>query len=203
MDSINFKEDLVIKFDGVLSSKQCDEFIARYNDALGDVSFDLTINDILKDCADLVFTNDIDAVLSEHFQHRYQQLWPSFDVIDSSTQYFFSDKWHLDGGMPDTLKLFVYLSPVEMHGGNTLIIDRQRTEKLRKAGKLPVEGERRYDDLTLVLTEMGLRPDCIGFNLKAGDVLLFNPCQLAHRCLPPRVGQKRHTMCFHVTPPIG
>jgi len=198
-----FKDHLAIKMNGLLSSQQCHELIARYEKSLGNDQSDAIVGEIFKECADLVFVNDVDALLRDYFQSEYQWEWPRFDVVDSSASiYHYSDRWHLDNGMPKMLKLFVYLNPVAEHGGNTLIIDRSRTEKLRKAGKLPKEGEEREEDLIPVLKQMGLDSSSLAYDLKAGDAILFSPLLLAHRCLPPRTGKKRYTICFHVIPPI-
>lgn len=198
-----FKSHLEIKIDEVFSSKKCREIISKYENALHDGVVDESVNEILEESTSLVLVDDVNGILTEYFQSEYQLRWPRFDVVDSSaSQYYYSDRWHLDGGMPKMLKLFIYLNSVEEHGGNTLIIDQDRTDHLRKAGGLLVEGKERKEDLAPALREMGLSTRYLAYDLKAGDALLFSPLMLAHRCLPPRSGEKRYTICFHVTPPI-
>jgi len=202
LDIKYFKENLAIKMNGLLSPLLCSELIARYEKSSGNDQSDAIVDEIFKECAGLVFVNDVDALLTDYFQSEYQWQWPSFDVVDSSASiYLYSDRWHLDGGMPKMLKLFVYLNPVAEHGGNTLTIDQNRTEKLKMAGELSRAPEERKEDLAPVLKQMGLDSSYLAYDLEAGDALIFSPIMLAHRCLPPRVGKKRYTICFHVTPP--
>ncbi|MDX8399211.1 MAG: hypothetical protein R8K20_03065 [Gallionellaceae bacterium] len=202
-DIKHFNDTLAIKIDGLLSPQHCSELIIRYENSLGNDQSDAIVSEIIKECADVVFVNDVDAFLTEHFQSKYQWQWPTFDVVDSSaSRYKYSERWHLDGGIPKMLKLFVYLNPVAEHGGNTLIIDRNRTEKLKMAGELWHAPEERKEDLTPVLKQMGLDSSYLAYDFEAGDAVLFSPLLLVHRCLPPRIGKKRYTICFHVIPPI-
>jgi len=202
-DFTYFNDNLAIQIHGLLPPQQCKELMSRYENSLDKDLSDETLDGIFKECRDLVFIDDVDALLTNYFQSEYQPHWPRYDVVDSSASiYNGSCLWHLDHGMPNMLKLFVYLNPVTQHGGNTLFFDRNRTVKLRNAGELPIENNQRKEDLTQALEEMGLDSCYLAFDLKAGDALLFSPLLLAHRCLAPRAGKKRHTICFTITPPI-
>ncbi len=196
-----FEDNLAILINGLLSPQICKELIGRYEKFSIKDQVNTISERIIKECAGLVFVNDLDALLANYFQVEYRPVWSTFDVIDSfASTYYYSTRWHLDGGIAKTLKLFVYLNPVSEHGGNTLIIDQNRTEKLRKAGELPLELEERKEDLTQVLEQMGLDSSYLAYDLKAGDALLFDPLILAHRCLPPREGKERYTISFTLAP---
>jgi len=110
----------------------------------------------------------------------------------------YSTLWHLDYGIAKTLKLFIYLNPVSIHDGNTLIIDKNRTQKLRDIDELPIEYEKRKEDLTPVLKELGLDTSYLAYDYEAGDALLFSPLLLAHRRLPPKENQKRYTIILQL-----
>lgn len=199
----NFKETLATRIEGVLAPGVCAEMVARYEHSLDGGDLDATIEGIVEECRDRVFSEEVDGLLRDYYQSEYQALWPRLDVVDSSAiKHYVSALWHLDHGVPKSLKLFVYLNAVAEHGGNTLIIDAKRSEALKRAGELPVGAEGRKEDLTAVLEGLGLDPGYQAFDLKAGDVLLFSPIVLAHRCLPPRAGQKRYTVCFTIAPPF-
>ncbi|MGR9013069.1 MAG: hypothetical protein ACU83U_05435 [Gammaproteobacteria bacterium] len=200
-DSKRFNDNLSIQINGLLSPQICKELIDRYEKIPGNEEIKTFSNTIIKECSGLILRDDIEVILRNYFQSAYRPIWTSFDVIDSSAStYNNSTTWHLDGGITKTLKLFVYLNSVTEHGGNTLIIDQHRTEKLRKAGELPLEEEKRKEDFTQVLEQMGLNSSYLAYDLKAGDALLFSPLILAHRCLPPKAEKKRYTICFTLAP---
>ncbi|ADZ92388.1 hypothetical protein GV054_15975 [Marinomonas mediterranea] len=158
--------------------------------------------EIIKQCEKNVFTDELCALLDAYFEQQgYQVMWPRVDVVgDDALTSYASTTWHLDHGLKGSLKLFVYLDSVADHGCNTLMFDRGRTEHLRQAGAFPLSLEERKDDLTCELEKLHLSTEHISFDLEAGDILLFSPFVLAHRCLPPQKGKKRHTVCFTVTP---
>ena len=80
------------------------------------------------------------------------------------------------------------------------MVDLPATEKLREAGELPIVGEDRKEDLIPVMQELGIDSSLLAYDLDAGDALLFSPLILAHRCLPPKEGKKRYTICFSLVP---
>lgn len=200
-DIIAFNEDLSIHLEGLLPPRLCDELIERRGAIAPDTPWDASLDGIFGECADRVFTDDLRALLEAHFHSGFQLRWPRFDVVDAAaTEYEYNTFWHLDTGISNTLKLFLYLDPVAEHGGNTLIIDRKRTDALRDAGALPLEVDQRREDLTPDLERLRLDTRHLGYPLKAGDGVLFSPLALAHKCLAPREGRRRHTICFTLEP---
>ena len=196
-----FRDNLSIHINDVFSQERCNALISKYEGDSAPGHFTELSEQIMAECASQVFIDDIDALIRDYFQSDYRLFCVKFDVVDSlATSYVPHTFWHLDGGVPKTLKLFIYLNPVSEHGGNTLVIDQHRTEVLRKAEVLPIETDRRKNDLTEDLIQLGLDTDVLSYDLKAGDALLFNPLVLAHRCLPPVEGKKRYTICFTLFP---
>ncbi len=194
-----FNENLHIKIEDILSEKTCQELISKYEEFSVQNPITTISNKIIEECSHLVFKDTLNNLLSEYFQCNYSFLCSSFDVVDSSaTQNNYSTRWHLDGGMDKTLKLFIYLNPVSDHGGNTVMINQEVSKKLRKAKKLPLIGEERIEDITPILKEMGEKEEEFSYDLNTGDALLFSPLLLAHKCLPPKSGKKRYTICFTI-----
>ncbi|MFC1750418.1 hypothetical protein ACFL2V_16580 [Pseudomonadota bacterium] len=199
-DIKSLKKDLSIQLDQVLPLEQCHNLIAMSKGQSGTGQVESVTTDTFNEYINQVLTPDVVTILEGYFQCEFQVLWPRYDIVDSHAIDYYSTGWHLDGSLKKSLKLFVYLNSVFDHGGNTLIIDQQRTEKLRLACKLPVSLEGREKDLTDSLKQLQLDPSYLAYDLKAGDGLLFNPFQLAHRCLAPREGRARHTLSFTIVP---
>lgn len=200
-DYKHFRDNLSIQINDLLSPQMCKELIDRYEEFSLNNDFNTISEKVLKECSELILVEDLNTLLKDYFQTEYRPLCAMFDVVDSSASTSNpSTRWHLDGGIAKTLKLFVYLNPVSEHGGNTLIIDQNRTQMLRELDQLPLEGEKRKEDLTQVLEQEGIDSSTLAYDLKAGDALLFNPLILAHKCLPPRTGEKRYTICFTLVP---
>jgi len=198
-----FKENLALQIHKVITPELCHNLISKYERYDDSDRSNVISDEIIKECADSVFVDNVHALLEAVFQGGYQVRWSRVDVVDScATLYEYNTRWHLDGGIPKTLKLFVYLNSVSEHGGNTLIIDRERTKKLKESGVLPRNDDERTEDLTPALERLGLDSSYSAYDLKAGDALLFSPLLLAHRCLPPQVSQKRFTVCFTITPAV-
>lgn len=200
-DVKSLNENLSIQINGLLPPKFCSELITRYEGASDGDAQDTVVEEIIRTCAERAFTDDVNGLIKAHLQSGFEPVWPTFDVVDATDAAHNPNTfWHLDGGVRHTLKLFVYLNPVAEHGGNTPIIDLDRSNKLKKTGALPIEQDKRKQDMTEALEALGLDTTYLAYDLKAGDVLLFNPLVLAHRCQPPKEGQKRYTVCFTILP---
>ncbi len=200
IDAKAFSRQQSVQLRNVLPSHLCNEFIASYKQNSDNQTL---IEEIIQTCRQVIFKGDLDELLKEHFEGDYQIFWTSYDRVDSQAEdYSFNTYWHLDYGLEKSLKLFVYLNPVSEHGGNTLMIDQERTEIVRNAGALPIDPDRRYFDLTETLQKLELGTEVIGYDLKEGDALLFSPFILAHKCEPPQPGHERHTICYTITPSL-
>ena len=198
-DSKFFNENLYIKIDKLILPEICNELIKKYEQFSFDNSIEVTSKKITDECSNIISTKKINTILSKYFKLDYKIFWSSFDVVKSNAlENNPSTLWHLDGGSVKTLKLFIYLNPVSIHGGNTLIVDQNRTKVLRDVGALPIEQEKRKLDLSSTLQELKLDTSTLSYDYEAGSALLFSPLLLAHRCLPPKNNQKRYTICFTI-----
>ncbi|TDO98655.1 hypothetical protein [Marinomonas balearica] len=198
----SLKRDCSIHIKGALSREECISLMDMVeNLQLSDAKRSDIEAKVIEQCQVSVFNKDVTRMLEAHFGQGYQIMWSSFDVVgDDAAHSYPSITWHLDGGVTGSLKLFVYLNSVEEHGCNTLMMDQERTNQLRKSGAFPISMKERKEDLTNELINLNLTPEYISYDLKAGDILLFSPLILAHRCIPPRIGKRRFTVCFTIIP---
>lgn len=195
------KAHLSLHLHGLLPPESCAGIIARYDNAQATARLDEVMKQLIDECREQVFTDQLNALLVSYFQGPYQLRWPTFDVVGSDdSTHNRNALWHLDSGVKGTHKLFIYLNPVAEHGGNTEIVDLERTNKLRRAGALPLEDTQRKEDLSGVFEELGISAEIHAYDLKAGDGLLFDPLTLAHRCQPPKAEKRRYTICYTVAP---
>ena len=194
-----FKEVLSTHIAGLVPAALCSYLIELLSSSYAEENY----SEAIQKCTQYVFTKEVDNLLREYFDGSYHVFCSRYDKVDGTgSDYSYSCRWHLDGGIPKTLKLFIYLNSVASHGGNTLIIDQARTQKLRELEALPIEYEGRVDDLSERLGELGLSRDYQAYDLACGDALLFSPLLLAHKCRLPNIGQTRHTICYTITPPV-
>lgn len=195
------RANLSLHIKEVVPAQRCGDMISRYDQASANGEAERVAEALIKECQAEVFTSDINTLLDDYLRGPFRPLWPTFDVVDSSAaQTNYSARWHLDGGVTNTHKLFIYLNPVAEHGGNTVMVDLESTKKLQQAGELPIVGTERKADLSEVFRDLGIESKLLAYDLGAGDALLFDPLTLAHRCLPPRDGGKRYTICFTIVP---
>lgn len=195
------KRHLSLHLRCLLPTTRCNEMIARYNDAQTDEELAVVKEELINECMELVFTDEINELLTIYFQAPFEAWWSTFDVVGcAGPPQNLNAHWHLDGGSKGMHKLFIYLNPVAEHGGNTVMVDQERTKRLRIADALPIESEKRKEDLSEVFEELGISPELIAYDLEAGDGLLFDPQTLAHRCQPTMPGKWRYTVCFTIVP---
>ena len=193
-------QNLMTAIPELVSTKQCKAWIEQYESS-AQINRSQLEDEMLSECQQILFVNDLDTSLKDYFNGNYMVQWSRFDSVDSSANnHNYSTRWHCDGGVRNTLKLFIYLNSVSEHGGNTLLMDKSRTDKLRDDGHLPIEGKLRKLMLTEALLDLCLPTEPIAHNLNAGDGLLFDPAQLAHRCLAPIAEKIRYTFCYTVFP---
>jgi len=197
---IQLETDLSLHIPNVVPASLCDALIRQYEDSVSDKSDIDTTEAIIAECAPWLAKEPVKNLLESYFHDGYQVFCSVFDALGADDHDYLSTTWHFDYGIKRSLKLFIYLNSVEEHKGNTLIIDQHRTNLLREAGALPWEMEKRKEDLSAEMQTLGMSDKTLGYDLKAGDALLFSPFLLAHRCLLPIQGHKRYTVCFTLTP---
>jgi hypothetical protein len=194
------QESLALHLVNLASEEACKNWIAQYDQAMAEKSPE-AIDYILNNVRDKLFTGHLKQFLRAYFNGSFSVDWSTFTKVGYADEEFNPNTlWHLDGGITSSLKLFVYLNPVSEHKGNTLMMDKDRTDQLLKANHLPVEQDLRLEDISAELLDLGLDPRPIAFDLKAGDGLLFDPAQLAHKCLLPGAGKSRYAICYVINP---
>jgi hypothetical protein len=196
----DLRQNLMTDIPELVSTQQCNDWLNQYE--ISDKAKRSQLeSQMLDDCQKMLFIDDLDTSLKNYFNSHYTVFYSTFDKVDSSAvNHNLNTFWHCDGGVSGTLKLFVYLNSVNEHGGNTLIIDKPRTDMLRAHGHLPLEQKMRKLVVTQVLQQLCLSTELIAYPLNAGDVLLFDPVQLAHKCLAPTADKIRYTLCYTIVP---
>lgn len=194
------REKKVTHLAGVVPTEVCQLAIAEIPELYHPDQTDIT-SKIIHQLEAAVFNPDTCDFFNAFFQEDFVIKWPLLDVVsDNANQTYLSTTWHCDGGMQGLHKCFLYLNSVSEHGCNTLIFDELRTRILRSVDALPLEIEKRNTEVSHYLRKLGLPEAPVSFDLSAGDLLIFAPHKLAHRCLAPRTGKKRYTVCFSIFP---
>jgi hypothetical protein len=185
----------------VVEPQKCLNAIQSVNANTDKVQREKMIDHYIQEFSELVFCSKVDAFLRAYYGEGFVWRWPIFDIIDETAMSTYdSTTWHRDGGMKGMLKVFLYLNSVAEHDCTTLIIDEARTIKLGEMGGLPLELDKRHSDVSEYLEAMGSTKETTSFPLSAGDLLIFDPTRLAHRCSPPKPNTKRYTICYCVFP---
>lgn len=199
IDDLN--RHLSLQLRGLLPPGRCREMIARYDAARASGQLHTLSNELIDECRERVFTDGLNTLLRRYFGGGFEACWPSVDVAGSAGfPHNLNAAWHLDSGIRGMHKLLIYLNPVAEHGGNTVMLDQAHTKSLLRADVLPVEQDRRREDLSPVFADLGISPALRAYDLGAGDGLLFDPLNLAHRCQPTMAGKRRYTICFSIVP---
>lgn len=151
----------------------------------------------------LAITPEIDKAVKSYFGSNYAVMWAGFSTIKSDEEerrYF--TKWHCDAGPSKQLKAITYLNSSSEHGSSTMVADGASTDRLKEVGYLLNDKNKRQSDIADLIQHFGIdfRPEST--MLGAGDTLLFNPAQIAHRADVPKPGATRHsfTLCFVPSP---
>ena len=101
-----------------------------------------------------------------------------------------STRWHCDGGPFHHLRLIVYLDPVDSHDSSTGILNRATTDALKRVGYIFCPLEKRTQNIRPTIERIGLTYAPTILRLGAGEGVLFEPAQIAHRSFPPSYGYR-------------
>lgn len=157
--------------------------------------------DVLKIILPFVFTDAVDKQLASYFGSEYCLFWYSFySVNDNEADGDYFKRWHCDGGPSKHLKIIIYLNGHEEHGSNTAFYDKETTQKLKELGYIFTDLDNRKLDIEPLLEKHGIVPKLTYASPQAGDVLLFNPYQLAHKAIVSNKGQKRFVFNACIVP---
>lgn len=195
------KSQLSTHLPSVITARACQETIQAIASSKDYEQFRKLSEYYIEQFSQLIFTGNVSDFLTEYYGGNFTWRWPVLDVVDDNANANYdSTSWHRDTGMHGMLKVFLYLNSVQEHGCNTLLIDEARSDKLRAMGALPVELSKRHRNVSNYLEAMGSTKNVTSYDMNSGDILLFNPIRLAHRCHPPDPGRKRYTICYSVFP---
>lgn len=157
--------------------------------------------DVFKILLPFVFTEQVDKQLASYFGSEYCLFWYSFYAVnDNEADGDYFKRWHCDGGPSKHLKIIIYLNGHEEHGSNTVFYDKETTQKLKELGYVFTDLDNRKLDIDPLLEKHGIEPKLTYASPSAGDVLLFNPYQLAHKAIVSNKGQKRFVFNACIVP---
>lgn len=185
----------------VVNTEACSKAVQELRAINGAGELDIVAHKYIEQFSTAVFSTEILQFLQAYYQQEYEWRWPTLDIIDDTAlESYYSTTWHCDNCPENMLKFFLYLNPTSEHHCTTEIIDALRTTALQKQGALPIELELRSTDLSGFLKEQNASLTTLTYDLEAGDVLVFSPKLLAHRCIPPKTNKKRYTICYSIYP---
>ncbi|MFL0799160.1 MAG: GSCFA domain-containing protein [Agarilytica sp.] len=151
----------------------------------------------------MILTPEIDKAVKGYFGSHYAVMWASFSEVkhpDTPRRYF--TKWHCDGGPSCHLKTITYLNSTSDHESATLVAGEDATKRLKEVGYIMNDITKRQSDISDLTDHFDIDFDPERVEFEAGDTILFNPSQLAHRAEMPKDDAVRYsfTLCFVPSP---
>ncbi len=150
-----------------------------------------------------MLTPELDTAIKQYFGSHYAVMWGGFSEVkhpDTPQRYF--TKWHCDGGPTCHLKAITYLNSTSDHSSTTMLADLASTDRLKEIGYIMNDISTRQGDISDLVEAYNIdfKPERVEFD--AGDTLLFNPTQRAHRAELPDEGAVRYsfTLCLVPSP---
>ena len=148
-----------------------------------------------------VFTDEIDAHIRSYFGSEYCVFWWSIYKIESTDEETgYSTKWHCDGGPEKHLKVITYLNGFDEHGSDTAYLDKEATDKLKEVGYIFASVEKRSLNIEPLCKKLNVDYQPMGVKPAAGDTIIFNPFEIAHRAKTPVPGKPRYALNFCLVP---
>lgn len=196
-----FSEKLSLHIKKIIPKELAKKLVEHYEKNSSKEDIEEIRAEIISSCEKEIFQKDIVRLINGYLGSEYFMLHKEFNVVDSSIDTSTISYWHFDYGIKKTLRLFIYLNSVSEHGGNTLLIDKERSKKLAQTDAITYERTNDTKDIKPYLKELGLDTEYLAYDFDSGDGLLLNPMQLVHRCLAPtKEESKRYTVCFMFIP---
>lgn len=148
-----------------------------------------------------VFTDELDEHIRSYFDSEYCVFWWSIYKIENhDEEEFYSTKWHCDTGPERHLKVITYLNGFSEHGSDTSYLDFDTSMALKEVGYLFNKLVDRTTDISPLCEHLNIDYQPKSVEPEAGDTIIFNPNQLAHRAMAPKVGKPRYALSFCLVP---
>ena len=175
----------------LVDAKLCNSIIEEFDNDPEGISHPSVLETLLP----LVLTEEIDRELISYFKSEYCIFWWSiYKVEDDMEDSAYFTKWHCDSGPQKHLKLIVYLNGYDEHESYTGFLNQTTTEQLKNIGYIYNDINNRVLDISELCKhyKIDLSPKYSKPN--AGDCLIFNPAQVAHKAFSPKKGHTRYAM---------
>lgn len=199
LTSSDIQDDHKKFYKKTLSKEKVDAFLRFFseNDA-----YKCSSSEILP-LVEMILTPELDTEIISYLGCNYSVMWAGFTELkdeESKDRYF--SKWHCDGGPSCHLKTITYLNSTSEHGSATFVGDFSSTQRLKEVGYILNDIETRQSDITDLVEALDIdfKPERVEF--EAGDTLMFNPSQIAHKAEVPKQGSVRYsfTLCLVPSP---
>lgn len=144
-----------------------------------------------------VFTKEVDQHLISYFDSEYCIFWWSIYKVESDMDkdgYF--TKWHCDGGPRKHAKVIIYLNGYDEHGSDTGYLAEKETLQLKEVGYIFNNINNRALDISELCKHYNISFEPKFVKPEAGDCIIFNPNQVAHRAYSPEPGKTRYALNF-------
>lgn len=148
-----------------------------------------------------VFNDQLDEQLRSYFSSEYCIFWWSIYKVESHVEdeWYFT-KWHCDGGPKKHIKVIIYLNGYDEHESDTAYLDKISTDELKNVGYIFNNIDNRSLNISPLCQHFNIPFNPQSFKPNAGDAILFNPNQIAHRAMAPKKGKTRYALNFCVLP---
>ncbi|MBA6264343.1 MAG: GSCFA domain-containing protein [Colwellia sp.] len=171
----------------------CQSIIEEYENNPDDIKSSNVIAVLLPQ----VFNQLLDEQVISYFNSEYCIFWWSiYKINDTVTSTDYSCKWHCDAGPKNHLKVLIYLNGIEEHGSDTSYLSPESTQQLKDVGYIFNDIKNRETDLSALCQHFDIDFTPKYAKPNAGDTIIFNPNQIAHRALPTKGAKPRYVMDF-------
>lgn len=171
----------------------CESIIEEYENNPEDIKSSSVIAVLLPQ----IFNQALDQQIISYFNSEYCVFWWSiYKIGEDITATDYSTKWHCDAGPKKHLKALIYLNGFEEHGSDTSYLSEKSTQQLKDVGYIFNDIKHRVTDLSELCQHFDIDFSPQYAKPSAGDTILFNPYQIAHRALPTQNSKPRYVMDF-------
>ncbi len=132
-----------------------------------------------------IFSDEIDARIVRYFGSEYVPFWYVMQESRPGSRPSNSFLWHCDRGPQRWLKILLYFTPTRDTGGATVVLDKEESELVAKAGYTFCKTRDRTSDIRDLENRIGHPLHIMTPELDAGEGILFEPSQIMHRGLIP------------------
>jgi len=146
-----------------------------------------------------IFHPTLHQQLLNYFGSEYLIYWHTLLKAKPAETAIRSFLWHCDKGPSCHVKILLYLNDFSEHQGSTIFLDRLTTRQFGKAGYVFGSVKKREEDLSELAQQHNIAFHPQGWEMKAGEGIIFEPSQVLHKGILPSIGP-RYVLAFCLLP---